>query len=84
MFEGRLSTSGKVHALFSDRSKTACTPRLQGRGAGAGLCTREPALHRLGWEERMVLVLKIKENWSVRMGEAEQHRSGTGPAVTQV
>lgn len=59
------------------------TPGLQGRGAGAVLCTWEPALHCLGREERMVLVLKITENWSVRMRDAEVHRSGVGRAVAQ-
>lgn len=58
--------------------------RLQGRGAGAVLCTWEPALHHLGWEERTVLVIKIKEKWSVEMGDSEGHHSGLGSAATQV
>lgn len=54
--------SRKVHAAFLGRNKTACTLRLQGRGAAAMLSTWKSALHCLGWVKRILLVLKIKEN----------------------
>lgn len=75
--------SRKAHAAFLGRNKTACTLRLQGREAGAVHCAWEPALHCLGWVKRIVLVLKVKENWSERMGEAEGCCSGVRPAVAQ-
>lgn len=84
MFEGRTINKQESARTVFGQEQNHPYPRLQGRGAGAVLCTQEPALHRLGWEEKMVLVLKIKENWSVRMGDAEGHRSGVRPAVAQV